>query len=312
MNEPYPIISIICNTYNQEKYIQDCLNSLIMQQTSVQYEILVHDDASTDKTSEIIQDYTKKYPEIMKPIIQKENQYSRGGKITTNIQLPRAKGKYIAFCEGDDYWTDVNKLQIQYDFMEKNPEYSGCCHAYDMVKKDKTLIQNKKLLSSDGPVPMSCLIGNQLEAPHFATMFLRRDLLANFGSEFLGKRYNDMVIRLYCAAQAPLYYLNYNMSAYRRFTEGSWTLREGMNSKKLAEDQKNIITFLKKYDVYTEYRYNKEISECIDWREFEIAIANNDYKTAKQKGAFKNTSLKRKLYITLGCYFPNLIKKIRS
>ena len=241
-----PCISIICNAYNHEKYIKDALDSFIMQQVSVPFEILIHDDASTDNTANIIREYEKKYPSVIKPIYQLENKYQNGIEITPLIQFKRAQGKYIAICEGDDYWTDNKKLQKQYDFMEKYLQYSGCCHAYNMVDRNKKLLQTKEIMNGNGIVPMSCLIGNQLDAPHYATLFLRKDYLKDIGEEFLGKRFNDMILRLYCAAKAPLYYLSQNMSVYRRFTEGSWTVRVGMNQKNIVLGHEESIRFLYK------------------------------------------------------------------
>lgn len=89
-----------------------------MQKTNFKYEILIHDDASTDKTASIIKEYEGKYPDLIKAIYQEENQYSRGNNVNF-ILLERAKGKYLAFCEGDDYWIDENKLQKQVDFLKK-------------------------------------------------------------------------------------------------------------------------------------------------------------------------------------------------
>lgn len=118
-----PLVSICCITYNHEKYIRDAIESFLMQETNFPFEIIIHDDASTDKTADIIREYEKKYPELIKPIYQTENQYSKGVKINLEFNFPRAKGKYIALCEGDDYWTDPNKLQIQVAFLEENPDY---------------------------------------------------------------------------------------------------------------------------------------------------------------------------------------------
>ena len=109
-------VSVICLTYNQEKYIEKALNGFVKQKTNFKFEVLVHDDASTDKTTEIIKQYEKKYPDIVKPIYQKTNQFSIGNN-PTKICFKKSKGKYIALCEGDDYWCDENKLQKQYDFM---------------------------------------------------------------------------------------------------------------------------------------------------------------------------------------------------
>jgi glycosyltransferase involved in cell wall biosynthesis len=118
-----PLVSVACITYNHEKYIEDAIKSFLIQETDFPFEILIHDDASTDNTANIVREYVEKYPNIIKPIFQTENQYSKGFKMNLEFNFPRAKGKYIALCEGDDYWTDPNKLQIQVAFLEENPDY---------------------------------------------------------------------------------------------------------------------------------------------------------------------------------------------
>lgn len=124
-----PLISICCLTYNHAPFIRKCLDGFLMQQTDFPIEILIHDDCSTDGTIEIIQEYTAKSPELIFPLYEEENQYSRGGAGKMDLyNYRRARGKYIAYCEGDDYWTDPLKLQKQVDFMETNPEYSVCWH----------------------------------------------------------------------------------------------------------------------------------------------------------------------------------------
>ena len=122
------LVSVCCITYNHKPYIRQCLDGFMMQKTTFPFEVLVHDDASTDGTADIIREYESKYPNIIKPIYQKENQYSKGIRISPTFQYPRAKGKYIALCEGDDYWIDPYKLQKQVDFLEGHPEY-GLCYA---------------------------------------------------------------------------------------------------------------------------------------------------------------------------------------
>lgn len=117
-----PLVSICCITYNHEKYIRDSIESFLMQETNFPFEIIIHDDASTDKTADIIREYEKKYPELIKPIYQTENQYSKGIRVSL-LTYKKSRGKYIAFCEGDDYWTDPLKLQKQVTFLEENPDY---------------------------------------------------------------------------------------------------------------------------------------------------------------------------------------------
>ena len=115
------VVSTYCLAYNHEKFIRDALEGFVSQKTNFRYEVLVHDDASTDGTARIIREYEEKYPDIIKPIYQKENQYSKGIDIVGTIITPRLKGTYIAICEGDDYWTDPEKLQRQVDILEAMP-----------------------------------------------------------------------------------------------------------------------------------------------------------------------------------------------
>ncbi|MBO4828839.1 MAG: glycosyltransferase [Fibrobacter sp.] len=124
MDTEHPLVSIKCLAFNQEEYIAQTMDGFLMQETNFPFEIIVHDDASTDKTADILREYEKKYPLIVKPIYQTENQYSkRDGSLTRASNAP-LKGKYVAECEGDDYWTDPNKLQRQVDFLESHPDYS--------------------------------------------------------------------------------------------------------------------------------------------------------------------------------------------
>jgi glucosyltransferase len=117
-------VSICVLTYNHENYIRQALDGILMQETNFGYEIVIHDDASTDNTQVIIKDYAEKHPNIFKPLLQTQNQRSRlGGGMNARFNYPRAMGKYIALCDGDDYWTDPYKLQKQVDFLEANEAY---------------------------------------------------------------------------------------------------------------------------------------------------------------------------------------------
>lgn len=125
-NEDFIMVSIACATYNHEPYIRQCLEGFVMQKTNFKFEAVVHDDASTDKTPDIIREYEAKYPDIIKPIYQKTNGF--GSERNKNMKFKAWRGKYLAMCEGDDYWTDPYKLQKQVDFLEKNEEYLGAIH----------------------------------------------------------------------------------------------------------------------------------------------------------------------------------------
>jgi glycosyltransferase involved in cell wall biosynthesis len=117
-----PLLSIVCPTYNQVAFIAQTLDSFLAQQTSFTFEILINDDASTDGTTEIVADYARRYPNIIRPFYHEENQYRHGRPCVPGL-FAKARGRYIAYCEGDDYWTDPRKLQIQVDFLESHPDY---------------------------------------------------------------------------------------------------------------------------------------------------------------------------------------------
>ena len=125
-----PVVSICCLTFNHAKYVRQCLDGFLMQETNFPIEILIHDDASTDGTDGILREYEAKYPDKVFPLYEEENKFTHGyrGRMDIVFNYSRARGKYIASCEGDDYWTDPLKLQKQVDFMESHPDYSVCFH----------------------------------------------------------------------------------------------------------------------------------------------------------------------------------------
>lgn len=123
------IVSILCPVYNQAQYVRQCIDSVLAQKTSFLYEILINDDASSDGSADIVREYADKYPALIKAICQNKNQFSQGVDIIRDILLPKAQGRYIAICEGDDWWINPNKIQHQVEIMEKNPD-CGLVYTY--------------------------------------------------------------------------------------------------------------------------------------------------------------------------------------
>ncbi|AFI83933.1 glycosyl transferase family 2 [Methylophaga nitratireducenticrescens] len=140
-----PVVSICCITYNHESYIEDALEGFLIQETDFPFEILIHDDASTDRTTEIIRQYEAHYPNLIKPIYQTDNQYSKGKKINAEFNYKRAKGKYVSLCEGDDYWRDEHKLSIQKNFLENNEQYSIVYHDAIVIDGSGRKVHENKL-----------------------------------------------------------------------------------------------------------------------------------------------------------------------
>ena len=131
-------LSIICLAYNQEPFIRECLNGFVMQKTNFPFEVLINDDASTDKTADIIREYEAKYPHLFRCVYQTENQWGKK-EIGKDILFPMIRGQYVALCEGDDYWTDPLKLQKQVDFLDAHPDFSVCFHPVTVHYNDASL-----------------------------------------------------------------------------------------------------------------------------------------------------------------------------
>ena len=213
-----PLVSICCIAYTQEQYIRETLDSFLKQKTSFPFEILIHDDASTDRTADIIREYAAKHPGIVKPICQTENQHSRGIAVGQAFNYPRAQGKYIALCEGDDFWIDPLKLQKQFDFMEANPEYALCCSdACKLIEESGITYKNKLSPTSRE------LTYRELNCDaHIitATIFMRRDCVVEYLQAIpkLRKRkwmMGDLPQILYMAANYKIYYMSDTLACYR-------------------------------------------------------------------------------------------------
>lgn len=139
------VVSVLCITYNHAPYIRQCLDGFLMQKTNFKYEVIIHDDCSTDGTTDIVKEYANKYPDLIVPIIQSVNQYQNGVKgIIATFMLPKTRGKYIALCEGDDYWIDPLKLQKQVDFLEKNPNTSMVYTSFKTVDESNKEIRRPR------------------------------------------------------------------------------------------------------------------------------------------------------------------------
>lgn len=160
-----PFVVISCITYNHEKYIRATLDGIVMQKASFPFVAIVHDDASTDMTSDIVREYAKKYPDIILPIYETKNQYSKHdgsvGRIMREVRMATG-AKYVAFCEGDDFWTDPLKLQKQIDFLESHPDYSMCHTAFELVDECSNKLSDQYLNAKIEAAKSSDDIGRQL------------------------------------------------------------------------------------------------------------------------------------------------------
>lgn len=201
------MVTVQCLTYNHAAYIRQCLDGFLMQKTTFKFEVLVHDDASTDGTTEILKEYVSKYPDIIKPIVETENQYGKiGFSGIFALMNQRSKGKYIAFCEGDDYWIDPLKLQKQVDFLESHPDYGMIYTAFDRVDVNGNTIVNDKQLnrqlnrSKSGWLFYDLILGNFIQT---LTVMMRKNALVNIET-YYDKIY-DYPLYLHISGKSKVY-----------------------------------------------------------------------------------------------------------
>lgn len=260
-----PIVSIKCKTYNHEQYIERAIDSFLAQETCFPFEIVVYDDASTDSTPDIIKRYEKKYPNIMRPLYGKENMYSkRDGSLEKEINK-NIRGKYVALCEGDDYWCDGNKLQKQFDFMEDHEECSMCVHNTmyhytDNIAKDKSFNSWPALhkLTEE-----EVFFGWHV---HTSSYFFRRD--KNFYPDIMNGFWSgDYALLTLAIYYGDVYALSEVMSVYRTNVASGVTVQ---NTRKgygyFMSCVKARIDYLKRYNKYTNFKFDDivkaRISEC--------------------------------------------------
>jgi len=245
-----PLVSIWCTAYNHEKYIKDAIESFLMQKTDFKFEVVIHDDASTDNTTCILKDYEKKYPQLIRVIYEKENQYSKHQyppQFVYGMMRQELKGDYVAWCEGDDYWIDPNKLQIQIDYMET---HSDCV----MTGHDAVLINcrdNKKECISPFSCEKDLSYLDVLERLHIptASLVFKKEMLY-IDDDFLEMGVGDYPLRLYCVTKGKVHYFDKAMSVYRYLTQGSWSSNQRYNFNDFFGNNMEIVSFLNKFSKY--------------------------------------------------------------
>ncbi|MDF1618115.1 glycosyltransferase family 2 protein [Petrocella sp. FN5] len=275
------LVSIICVAYNHEKYIAEALDSFLMQKTDFDYEILLHDDASTDDTASIIKEYEEKYPDRIKAIYQKENQYSKGIHVF-DFYLDIAQGKYIAICEGDDFWIDPDKLQKQTDFMENHPDYSVCAHgAYKInANTSKKVGEVRPSQESRRFTTEEVIIGGgglfAMNSIFYARKFAVRP---DFYYECL---IGDFPLLVHLAVSGKVYYIDAFMSAYRVGDANSWTEKMTKSSMdKITHHFDRVEHMLIKVDEHTNKIYTEAIHKKIKKNRFDLLILAGNIEEAK-------------------------------
>jgi len=280
-----PLVSIECRTFMHEKFIGDAIEGFLMQQTTFKIEILINDDASTDKTADVIRRYEAKYPQLFKTTYQVENQHRKSPRTPKYIKRPKKLGKYIARCEGDDYWTHPLKLQMQVDFLEANPSYILCFHACEVVfEGDLNFYQ----AGVQQDIETREYTGKDLLKKwiiQLATVMYRN----KYNIEQIKPKHKDLINReihmfLALAEKGRLYGMSEKMSVYRKHPGGI---------TQVIKDTATKIKFLKNYiamDVVYNYKYHDILK---------VKIAKHSFKIAKDYLKQFNPKALKYFYISL-------------
>lgn len=302
-------VSVYCLCFNHEKYISQTIDSIVKQKTNFKFELIIHDDASSDNSTQIILKYQEMYPNIVRAIIQQDNQFSKGVNISKEILFPLFRGKYIAMCEGDDCWTDESKLQKQVDFLESHTDYSACVHNTKILLDDTDIHLTINKLTHDATLDFYKMIKTGANQFQTSSVMYRKELM----NEENRPKFVDMIqgvgdypLSVYLALSGKVFYFKDIMSIYRISTCNSWTANVKHNNPKFLRVKKQAIEMLKEANKYSHYRYNKEFNKAMLWQKYEARLIDRKikYPISEYLTITKKESSRTKLKLFLQLYIP--------
>lgn len=304
-------VSAYCLAYNHEKYIRDALEGFVKQRTNFKFEVFVHDDASEDHTADIIREYAEAYPDIIKPIYQKENQHSKGIKIVSTYIYPKMKGKYIAICEGDDYWCDAYKLQRQVDFLNSHPSYSACVHNTLQINcrtGKKSLISSR---NEDSDLRVEDILQKGNGQFQLSSLVYRKEYFYR-PEAFCAQGFGDYPLSIYLSIVGKIRFLKETMSIYRLFSNGSWTSRTYQNgdTSVVATHYAEVNKMLNAVNVYSGGKYHNTIVDVMKRNEMEIMVAKGRGREAIKvyKDCLKQYSKTARIKLYIKIYCPTIFR----
>jgi len=292
-------VSVTCIAFNHEYCIGEALDSFLMQETDFKFEILINDDASTDRTIEILKKYANAYPNIVNPVFQIENQFSQGIN-TMAILFPMIKGEYVAFCDGDDYWIDKYKLKIQVEEIEKYPDVDMCFHStYKLVDNVREEVTSRHAENTKVFPPEEVILGGGAFCPTASLLFTNR-LISSLPSWFNTAIPGDFVSQIMGATRGGALYLDRSMAVYRVGVESSWTVSETQKSSKRRQSVLN--RFKDQLDVinqYLDFKFKNEIEKVlhdanldfIKTRTIDASVREEVYQQNKESFSVKTKAL---------------------
>lgn len=275
-NKSDPVVTVCCLTYNHSKYIEQAIRSFFDQVTTFPIEVYVHDDASTDGTQEILRRLQQEFSNLH-VIYEERNRYREtGGWYFDSMIFPIAKGEYLAFCEGDDYWIDRDKLQKQYVALSKHPECAMCAHASKVIDGRTGEARGVLGMGTEEKIlsPEKIILGWALPT---ASFFMRKEAIIDFRKDWSFRMpVGDFTRALYLALQGGVYYLPDQMSAYRFLTDGSWSTANRVDANSLVNSSVEWLVMLDKIDEVTQGAYTSVLEESARNKVIQIAKTGSD------------------------------------
>ena len=303
-------VSVCVLVYNQKDYVEQCLRSLVSQETDFSYEVIVHDDCSIDGTTEIVKRFAAEHLDKVILLLELENQYSQG-VVMGELFRPYIRGKYIAICEGDDWWIDSRKLQRQFDYMELHPETAACSHAAKrFVDSEKCFGRNLAPADDECDFTTGDLIA--MGANIATNSLFYRSKLQCMPDVYKGWGVGDYPTCIYLSTCGVFHYDPAIMSAYRVGARGSWSSRMSSSIEANVQSLRKRIDGLEAFDRYTEGRYHESVANAVEDRNISIAVLRRNFSAVKSNARFRSYSLKKRMTLWLRCINPKLASDLQK
>ena len=302
-----PIVTVILPTHNHAPFIAQAIESVLMQKTEYPFDILLHDDASTDGTADICREYAAKYPDKITLIAQTVNQYTIDRRIQSHILIPKVTAKYTAILDGDDYWVDPLKLQKQISYMESHPDCTLCIGGAHLVDVNNQVVGQVTPYKEDCVVNPEDMIrgGGGFNATN--TIVMPTQLLKDLPKFADYVEAEDIPFQLLGALTGYAWYIADILMAYRLAVPGSWSTRQYASAMETRiKTSRDLIALNEGYDAYSGGKYHDAFLQAIRYQEFLILTYQHKLKEAKQppyRFFYDRLSWKRKLRLFGEKYF---------
>lgn len=314
------MVSIMCAAFNHEAYLRSALEGFVSQKTDFPFEVLINDDKSHDGTADIIREYAARYPEIIRPFYQEINLYSLGKNADDECFYPAARGKYVAFCEGDDYWTDPLKLQKQVDFLESHPDYSACVHnstVHDCSGRepDRPFISR----TEEHDISFEEAINGMSHAFHTSSILARTDILSKHPDfYYIGCKYSftDFSDAMWILLNGKVHFIGESMSVYRLCSNpGSWSSNMDGQYQKRIRFITGEIEIYKALKAHVNAQQLPLVEQALLEKEYELLYLEgrvDEMVKPPYDKIYKSRSLPYRAKITVKRLFPGLHEFYRN